>query len=381
MIINTETKITFGIAELYCGKSGQKGFYNNQEIGLAKAMHRLGFQVVVFSPDKETDKAEEVQLEEGITLVSCPAKSIGVHGHYDWNILLKYGIDVCEVPADNDIFAPDLVKFCDQHEILAYNYLGTIHSDTKNAVKRAFMDLLLQRNIRMMKKHQCFAKTEAVRKQLEELGVKDAIVAPVGLDLTIIPEIHDDQKQLREQLHLPLDQKLLLFVGRMDAYKHPLDALELLNQLPPEFSLIMIGTGQLDEKADALIHANGLDSRVIRIRKIENSRIHEYYRAADYFLNFNPEEIFGMSILEAMYQDCTVMARRAPGPSFIIEDGKNGFLSSSIDEMARQIKEGKRIPEGNARTRILQSFTWERTASIMYDWIIANLRDKTNINS
>ena len=33
----------FGIVELYCGNSGKRGFYNNQEIGLSKAMKKKGY--------------------------------------------------------------------------------------------------------------------------------------------------------------------------------------------------------------------------------------------------------------------------------------------------------------------------------------------------
>ena len=38
----------FGIVDTYCGASGQKGFYNSQELGLARAMKPLGYEPVVF---------------------------------------------------------------------------------------------------------------------------------------------------------------------------------------------------------------------------------------------------------------------------------------------------------------------------------------------
>ena len=40
---------TIGIPQLYCGASGQKGAYNRQEVGLARAFASLGCRAVVLS--------------------------------------------------------------------------------------------------------------------------------------------------------------------------------------------------------------------------------------------------------------------------------------------------------------------------------------------
>ncbi len=77
-------------------------------------------------------------------------------------------------------------------------------------------------------------------------------------------------------------------------------------------------------------------------------------------VNFNPNEIFGMAILEAMYHNCTVIAINAPGPNCIIEDQKSGFIAHSIQEISSIIKSD--VKAYNARKRILESFTWEKTA-------------------
>ena len=39
-----------GIVELYYGESGKKGFYNNQELGVAKAFKAKGYEIIVFYP-------------------------------------------------------------------------------------------------------------------------------------------------------------------------------------------------------------------------------------------------------------------------------------------------------------------------------------------
>lgn len=91
-------------------------------------------------------------------------------------------------------------------------------------------------------------------------------------------------------------------------------------------------------------------------------------------INFNPNEIFGMAILEAMYHNVTIVARHAPGPDCIIENGRSGFLCNSVEEIAQTILSGKKVQ--NARKRIIEYFTWESTAKKF--WIIYNTKT-TNI--
>lgn len=358
----------FGIVETYCGTSGQKGFYNLQELGLARAMKPLGYEPVVFYPGKGLAAPEEERTPDGICVVRMPAKAVGVHGRYDWKILLEYGVEAIQIGSDNQIFAPDLIRFCDKNGIRVYNYLGTVGSDTGNPLKALLMGLLYRRNLRAFRTHKCFAKTPAVARRLAQLGVPDVEVAPVGLDLSVIPEITEPKADLREKLNLPSDQTLLLFVGRLDEYKRPLEAVRLLEQLPGVV-LVMIGTGAMDADVEREAKNAGVWSRVIRIARLPNEQVQRYYAACDYYVNFNPKEIFGMSILEAMYQDCTVLACHAPGPDFILEDGVSGFLTENTDTMAELVRGGARLAPGGAKSRILERFVWTNTARQFDQWL------------
>ena len=358
----------FGIVETYCGASGQKGFYNSQELGLARAMKPLGYEPVVFYPGKGLTVPEEELSPDGIAVVRVPAKAVGVHGRYDWNILLEYGVEAIQIGSDNQIFAPELIRFCDKNGIRVYNYLGTVGSDTGNPLKTLLMELLYRRNLRAFRTHKCFAKTPAVVRQLTQLGVPDVEVAPVGLDLSVIPEITESKEALREMLKLPVDKTIVLFVGRLDEYKRPLEAVRLLSKLPGAV-LVMIGTGAMDMDVEREARSLGVWNRVIRIARLPNDQVQRYYAACDYYVNFNQKEIFGMSILEAMYQDCTVLACHAPGPDFIIDDGVSGFLTEDTDAMAELVRGDVRLAPGAARSRILEQFVWTNTARQFDQWL------------
>ena len=358
-----------GIVELYYGESGKKGFYNNQELGVAKAFKAKGYEIIVFYPQNDIDNIIEEFVEDRIKIVYVPATTIGNHSKYDWNILKNYNVDIVQIGSDNQMYAPSLIRFCDKNDIPLYNYIGTTKSDTNCIIKSCIMRFLFLRNVVYYRKHKCFAKTTFVKKELEKYGIKNVEVANVGLDTTIIPNVMDDRHSIRSKLSIPNNTKVLLYVGRMEEYKRPLEAIQLLTKLPDRFLLIMVGTGTLDLQVDKIINNSNLGKRVRRIKKMSNNEIHQYYKAADYFLNFNRKEIFGMSILEAMYQGCSVIAFHAPGPDEIISRNTDGFLVSTIDEMRDIITENKKIGKERARERVLEFFMWEKTVEKFDSWI------------
>lgn len=55
---------------------------------------------------------------------------------------------------------------------------------------------------------------------------------PVGLDTAIIPDVPGTRADLRRALKLDVDAKIFVFVGRLDAYKKPLDLVPLLEAAP-----------------------------------------------------------------------------------------------------------------------------------------------------
>lgn len=138
--------------------------------------------------------------------------------------------------------------------------------------------------------------------------------------------------------------------------------------LPENFHGIMIGNGEKSDFIDKKIDELKLTRRILRIKGIPNREIHKYYKMADYFVNFNDHEIFGMSILEAMYQGCNVIAFHAPGPNTIIDEN-SGFLTNSLEDMLRIINARLKKEEGKPRDRIVKNFTWDVSAKIIDNWI------------
>ena len=201
-----------------------------------------------------------------------------------------------------------------KHSILFYSQLGALKSTSDNAVVRRVMDLLLGRNLAVYRKTPTYAKTPAVAAELESLGVPCAGLMPVGLDTAIIPAVPGSKAEIRRALKIDEQARVLAFVGRLDAYKQPLDLVPLL-QAAPDWYAVIIGQGALSGELTRQLEEAGLAPRCRLIAQLPNEQVHIYYHACDAFVNLNENEIFGMSLLEAMYAGCPPVARHAPGPT------------------------------------------------------------------
>lgn len=338
------------------------GSYNVQEIGLAKAFEELGHEtVIVYWVKPKSPKCfTEKEITDKIKKVYLPTLHFRHHVIYNCNYLKKLKFDLIHIQSDNLFYVPQVAGWCRRNHIPHYCYVGTIESSNPSKVQKTLMDLLVKRNIRTYKKETVFTKTAATAEQLKKYGVKSPIVAPVGLDTSIIPEIPENKEQLRDEFGFSKEKKLVVCVCAIRPSKHPFDIFELVDYLDDCCEVLYIGGPPQNEFNECVKKASKKVSFKY-ISGVPNAEIHRYYRCADYFVNFNPEEIFGMAILEAMYQNCTVVARHAPGPDYIIVNGKSGYLVNSVREMAEIILEGKNCAE-NAKKRVEDAFLWHGTA-------------------
>ena len=106
-----------------------------------------------------------------------------------------------------------------------------------------------------------------------------------------------------------------------------------------------------------------LKDNVTYIEKIENKYMSEIYCVADVFINTNDKEIYGMSILEAMYCGCPVVAKKAPGPEFIIDNSKTGYVIEDYDKYMwygkiNDIVSNREIFRNSSKGRIENNFLW-----------------------
>ena len=277
--------------------------------------------------------------------------------------LLDEHADAVHVMGDNSLGVPGLYRFCQKHGILFYSQLGALKSTSNHAAVRRVMDLLLRRNLAVYRKTPTYAKTPAVAAELESLGVPCAGLMPVGLDTAIIPSIPNNRTEIRRALKIDEHARVFIFVGRLDPYKQPLDLVPLL-QAAPDWYAIIIGRGSLGDELTRRLTDAGLLDRCRLIPQLPNEQVHVYYHACDAFVNLNPNEIFGMSLLEAMYAGCPPVARHAPGPDLIIENGISGLLCGTVPELAAALDKTTAAMGHAAQSRVNENFLWQNSAEL-----------------
>jgi glycosyltransferase, group 1 family len=186
---------------------------------------------------------------------------------------------------------------------------------------------------------------------------------PVGLDTAIIPSIPNNRTEIRRALKIDEHARVFIFVGRLDPYKQPLDLVPLL-QAAPDWYAIIIGRGSLGDELTRRLTDAGLLDRCRLIPQLPNEQVHVYYHACDAFVNLNPNEIFGMSLLEAMYAGCPPVARHAPGPDLIIENGISGLLCGTVPELAAALDKTTAAMGHAAQSRVNENFLWQNSAEL-----------------
>lgn len=362
-----EKRIRLGLLTSCLGNLGQTGFYNVQDIGLARALDSLCEEVIVY---KYVAGLTELRVEtiagcQNSTVRFLPGKGFGINGIVKPS-QLDASLDALIYFSDTQVSLPDVARWARRSGVLLIPYIGVTESHSTNKIKKTVIDLLFRRNLAVYRKHHCAVKTPTVQAELEKLGVSAVTVTPVGLDRSLLKADYSDADTLalKQKYGYRQEDNILLFIGRMTEEKQPLHMAALFAQLHrsnPAYKLLMVGTGELQAAVAAEVEKQNLAEAVQMIDRIPNKDIWELYRIADCFVNLNRQEIFGMAILEAMFYGCKVVAWKAPGPDFIIEDGVSGCLADSDEGILKAITECTIRPEA-AHERIRKHFTWDSTA-------------------
>ena len=352
------------------GNFGQKGFYNTQEIGLAKELNKTVDEVVVYKlvPTDQKARNEKIANSQTVTLHMIPARSFGINGFFDVSIL-DTTLDAVIYFSDTQMIVPRVAKWAKKNRVALYPYIGVLESHSINAAKKKIIDLLFKRNLSVYRNLHCFVKTPDVERCLRAYGVEKITVIPVGLDISLLHSNYEriSKNVLKDKYGYQENEKVLLFIGRFVQEKQPermIDIFKAVYEEDNNYRLLMVGIGELWESVENKVEKFGLTKQVRFISKIPNSDIWKLYRLAEAFINLNQQEIFGMAILEAMYYGCKVVAWRAPGPELIIENGKSGWLTTNNEDVIEKIMDPTDL-RAAAHERILLEFTWESSAKKM----------------
>ena len=127
-------------------------------------------------------------------------------------------------------------------------------------------------------------------------------------------------------------EKLIIFVGRLEYVKGCdifLRALALLKL--DDFKLLVLGSGSQKKNLQSLSAKLGLKNLEFlgSVSDIQN-----YYKKAKIIVSSSRFEGLGNALIESAFFDCIRVATPTAGALELLEDGKNGFISSDFSEQA-----------------------------------------------
>ncbi len=207
-------------------------------------------------------------------------------------------------------------------------------------------------------------------------------IVPPGVDHAFFGPGH--RPQARRALGLPLNGRLLLFVGRIQPLKRADVAIETLAELNRSgagpYRLVVVGgpSGPYGEKSLQGLHdvadARGVRDQVHFIAPQPHELLSSYYRAADVCLVPSRSESFGLVALEAAACGTPVVASAVGGLTTLVEDGRTGYLVEDPDPGAYAGAVGRVFDEPLLAERLstgsvlmARRYTWRAAAKTLVE--------------
>lgn len=187
---------------------------------------------------------------------------------------------------------------------------------------------------------------------LYQADVNKIVTIPPGVDTNRFYPIQEDEA--KAFLNIPKDEKMLLFVGRIEPLKGIDTLIKAIAQMRksdvmstcPHYLYIIGGdpNGEvIDEESEIhrlkrLCHDLGVDDLIIFMGKKDQDTLPYYYSAAEIVVMPSNYESFGMVALEAMACATPVVATQVGGLQHLVQDGVTGFIVPHNDPDALEEK-------------------------------------------
>jgi alpha-1,6-mannosyltransferase len=206
---------------------------------------------------------------------------------------------------------------------------------------------------------QVLAPSRYMCNYLHGIGVRHASCQPLGVDVeTFSPD--RGGRDLRAELHLPRETRLLVFAGRFSAEKNIPVLVEAFRKLGAPYHLLLIGGGE-----------SARDGNVTRIPYCRDNReLASYLASADAFVHAGVHETFGLVILEALACGRPVVAPRAGAIPELLGDDVGRLVDAPGDpdlaatELAAGIaslyERDLAALGAAARAHVLANYSWSR---------------------
>ena len=210
---------------------------------------------------------------------------------------------------------------------------------------------------------------------IERFGVeeKHVHVMSMGVNTDIFKPI--PKEEARHELGIPLDEKIVLYVGNMIKAKGILELVEAFKEVEknhPEAVLHMIGSS----KDEAFMHTlneqlSEMNINTSHQEPLPQTEVAKWIAAADVFVLPSHHEGFGLVALEAMAVGTTVVGTDVGGLSFLLGNGA-GILVESHNpaSLATGLQQALEQPS-ETRRKIAEDRVGEHSYEVITERLLA----------
>ncbi len=196
-----------------------------------------------------------------------------------------------------------------------------------------------------------------------------SFVLPIGVSEipTLIP---DSYVRMRQQLKIPLDEPIILFMSRLHPKKglnYLIGALGKLTHHRFTFVIAGSGTKEYEKEIESLVIANNIKGHTVFAGFVEGEIKNMLLQGSDLFALTSYSESFALVALEAMSNGLPVLVTPDVALASIVEKYQFGYVSelnvlaiaSTIDKFFTHRQEAKAMGT-RARRFVFDNYTWSK---------------------
>lgn len=245
---------------------------------------------------------------------------------YNWRRLKKH----IKLILQKESFAPDVV--ISHFPSYSYEIVSSISATKRIAILHQSDVYHISEDKKFLnglnRFDKVFARSATIRDYFLEAGVK------VGTDIiysgapTIVGKFERSFNNYRSR------KLKILYAGKLIKRKNVNWIIDVISKIgSSRFSLEIIGNGPEKDFLQKLVIDNNLEGAVSFSDEVSREKVLEKMCGADIFCMPSINETFGLVYIEAMSCGCVTIATRGEGIDGIIQNGKNGYLVSSKQEL------------------------------------------------
>ena len=231
--------------------------------------------------------------------------------------------------------------------------IATMHSQYKKDFLRAvkfepLANLLTKIIIRQYNKcDECWAVNSEIAKIYYEEYKYKKLPKVMGnaTDMKLVENMEQAKKLINEKYNISPDEKVFLFVGRINNLKNVFliaNSLKILKEkYNPKFKMLFVGSGQDEDELKSIIDKNNMNQDIIMCGKISDRELlANIYARADLFLFPSLYDASSIVQIEAASQKTPTLFVEGAATTATITENVNGFISQNNEEdFAEKINE------------------------------------------